>query len=235
MTSTSYNPFCDAATTQSNGACGSLCGDYCSTMMTICAGMYPDLATCMFTCNTFPTTVTKGYIVNSNLQENWQDNVACRTYHGALPSFNAPNGHCPHAYVTGGGACPNACDAYCRLMLATCPNNLEVPGDTQATCAVRCKVNFGIFGPLTVANQWNFSDPNIKSGCSIDCRVYHLLNAIASDARSVHCPHAWIHAPEGTPCICPTMSFGTTAVVSSSSGLVITFVTLLAVVAMLLL
>jgi len=238
-----YNIHCDHGTVQSangnssTGQCGGLCENYCFTMMSGgCAGMYPDTTTCNTVCNTFQNTIYGGsYTVNSNLAANWQDNIECRTYHGSAPSVGAGAvTHCPHAYVTGGGACIAAgdtygCAAYCKLLLATCSSYPEVAGDTQATCMTRCTGAVGTgTNQISLKNYFNFSDPLIASGCSIDCRVYHLINAISTGSTATHCPHAYVNAASGTPCACAGASTagptpGPTPTPNSGAGLIAVF------------
>jgi len=203
-----------------------------------CVGMYPDSNTCMTVCNSFPTTVSgvNSYVVNSNLPINgiWQDNLPCRTYHGSAPSSTAAGGsptvHCPHASITGGGACiasgdSTGCAAYCRLLLQACSAYPEVTGDTQSTCMTRCQGS-----GIKVLNQYLFTGSTATTGCSMDCRAYHLVAAINISA-STHCPHTYINAAAATPCACassttgaPSSTTGAAPPTTGASGLTASFI-----------
>ncbi len=78
----------------------------------------------------------------------------------------------------GGAACGTNCDAFCLLVQKVCPAQFgEQWLDNRDACLAEC-ATFPDKGSYTTA---------IKSGNSVQCRVYH-ANAATQDSV-MHCPH----------------------------------------------
>lgn len=80
-----------------DGACGANCAGFCTLVMAACAGQatqpYPDMNTCLASCNGFAVTPTYSTSTTSG------NSLACRLYH-AVAASTAPGIHCPHTAAT---------------------------------------------------------------------------------------------------------------------------------------
>jgi hypothetical protein len=141
------------------------CADYCDLVMAACTGdnqLYADEATCLSTCEGFPTTGAKDDASGDTLQ--------CRTFHAGAAADDAT--HCAHASAQGGNVCGSNCDVYCRLMGDSCSGF-----EDTATCLSTC-ASYPADGAI-----------DAPDGNTVQCRTYH-AGAAAADAT--HCEHAGI-------------------------------------------
>jgi len=206
-----WNDYCDYAAMMGGDQCGTYCDSYCiNAQYGPCVGSYQSAATCQTACGYMPTSLTAGHDITANVPANWQNSVQCRMYHGGGPSINSispgnSSVHCPHQWVTGGNACPpnDYCTGYCQLYVGACSSGgyLEVGVTDMSSCLSKCTNAFPITNPAPAyAPAQYIVTTNPPSGNTIDCRSYHVLNAINTGQYSVHCPHAWVAASAGTPC-----------------------------------
>ena len=163
---------CPRAGNTGGGTCGSYCDVYCRNVLEHCTdelSVYGgDRAACMATCEAFPTNGADGAEDGNSVQ--------CRIYHASFPSEDSPPVHCPHAGITGGGVCGDACDAYCDQLEAHCVGpNAQYPN--RGACRAGC---------IELPRDGLFTD---VTGNSVQCRAYHA--SFPSDADpALHCPHA---------------------------------------------
>jgi len=168
------------------------CTQYCSNMT----------ATCTAGNAQFPTPDTSNFCEAScwgypvmGMPETAGDSYECRVYHVQLAM--APNGamtHCPHAGFNGGGVCGTRCQAYCDSVLFGCTGANTVFTDS-ASCLTECQ-----FYPVLGTNPAD--NTTLPRENTLECRSWHSLFGIGTNATSVHCPHA---SPIGggfcgTPC-----------------------------------
>lgn len=157
---------CAHASAQGGNQCGTNCDVYCRFMVGTCA-TFDDVPTCMATCSAYPTDGTIGDADGNTVQ--------CRTYHAMAAA--ADDSHCPHAGITGGGACgDNVCEAYCDQVMNNCDGAQALYPDRDA-CLASC-------GNMPQDGEWDATDGN-----SVQCRAYHGAGASSADPAS-HCGHA---------------------------------------------
>ncbi len=83
---------CPHAGPAGEGVCGAECESFCTLAAGLCTGankQWPDMASCMTDCATFPTTPQYNASVTSG------NSYACRLYHLTAASIT-PSVHCPH-------------------------------------------------------------------------------------------------------------------------------------------
>lgn len=164
------------------------CTTYCATIKQNCSvatpaasatQQYPDDATCMAVCASFPTTGMTG--------DQSGDTLQCRAYHATAAASNATL-HCPHAGPTGGssdpastGVCGDPCEAFCNLEAVACTGANQVYA-TTSDCTTACKA----FKAPGASDPPEFSDAD-TAGNTFDCRMYHLT--AATQNPTLHCPH----------------------------------------------
>ncbi len=159
---------CPHAGTSGGGACGSRCEGYCAQVMGNCPGTYPDETACMLACATFRTTGMENATAGNSVQ--------CRTYHASFPANGDGLTHCPHAAISGGGACGTYCETYCDYLDTNCTGANAQYGN-RAACEAAC-----VSIPTTGMS-------NATSGNTIQCRAYHASFPAAADPAT-HCSHA---------------------------------------------
>lgn len=159
---------CPHASNTGGGVCGSYCDVYCDSVEARCDEytQYPDRPSCLAACGAMNAEGADTAVDGNSVQ--------CRIYHASLPASVDAATHCPHAGVTGGGACGSSpCDAYCDQMIAHCPGAYA---DRQG-CLDAC-------GEIPADGPWNATDGN-----SVQCRAYHASFPAVGDP-ALHCPHA---------------------------------------------
>jgi len=208
---TTWTQNCDNAAMTGGGVCGTRCNSYCiSETSGACAGGYPSgpsssaLNTCTQACQYMPSTLTVGHDITANAVANWQNSVQCRTYHGGAPAIAATATHCPHAWVTGGinvcGPPNDYCTGFCQLYTGFCSGgNLESGVTGMASCVSLCNQTFPYSTTTPAYAPKGYLVP-APAGNTIDCRSYHVLNAIGIGPVSTHCQHAWIINAATSPC-----------------------------------
>lgn len=132
------------------------------------------------------------------------DSLACRIWHAnaAIEGYphNDPHTHCPHAGPLGGLACDpggsDYCTPFCRLDIAVCngDNAQYMPGastnDQMTACLAACEADGGYPGyPYSINATGNVTTDLVPQGNTINCRMYHLENAIFTGDPITHCPH----------------------------------------------
>ena len=168
-----------AGISSSGGVCGSTCDAYCNQVTKNCTGanaQHASKSACLKWCagkTSGAWNATSG------------DSIACRAYHGSFPATSDPKTHCPHAGITGGGACGTVeppCETYCKNVMANCTGSNAVYAK-KADCMAACAA-------MPVGNAAD------KAGNSSYCRAYHADGPAKTDAKT-HCPHAGISSSGG--------------------------------------
>lgn len=164
------------------GIAESLCGQYCSSVMSSCAegfAVYGSSEACLAACSILPEGEQGDRSGNS---------VQCRLYHadaaGAEPSF-----YCPIAGPGGGGTCGTPCDGLCALAQSVCVDDNAVwssPEECRAECA-----SLPDLGAYTTDQS-----AGMYQGNHVQCRLLHASAATIQDPQ-VHCGHV----AGGAPCV----------------------------------
>ena len=180
----------DGSTTSDGGDAGAAlsCASYCSTIATNCTGnnkQYQTDAECLTACAHFASGAATDTSGNT---------LGCRTYHAGLAA-SATSPHCWHAGPFGFGGCGTACEDFCALTFAYCSkaDGFDAgapPYSTLAECTAACPT-FAVPDAGGLPSTYNGSVP--ATGNTLDCREYHLGNALTSTAnQQIHCPHTAI-------------------------------------------
>jgi hypothetical protein len=183
------------------GAGSPNCTAYCSAIMQVCTmanAQYQSQAECLTACQFFPpgaATDTSG------------NTLGCRVYHTGLAATNVIP-HCWHAGPFGYGACGDQCGDFCMLATSYCAPDAGYMGDAAPysspdACAAACPTFPVVAGSdAGFAVDGGFYAMGPPSGNTLDCREYHLGNALSSTAlQQVHCPHPGPSpADSGLPC-----------------------------------
>jgi hypothetical protein len=179
------------------GEAGALsCTTYCNAIMAACTGanaQYQTPAECLTACAFFPV----GTVADTS-----GNTLGCRTYHSGL-ALTGPVPHCWHAGPFGFGLCGQQCDDFCLLTTSYCSPDAGYAGDAApyaslSACTTACpgftSIAGGDGGP---AIDGGFFAMGPGGGNTLDCREYHLGNALTSTAlQQAHCPHpAVVSAP----------------------------------------
>jgi hypothetical protein len=155
-----------------DGACGSLCENYCYQANHTCGAKlqsgYFSNQGCMDVCEIFPLGTGADTGVHT---------TNCRMYHiGVAVALQADtasfDAHCSHAGASGANVCGKFCDTYCNLMRSRCPTSFATDLECQRACSAMDK------DVLTA-----------QSGPSVNCRIYHAGAAVQTKDLS-HCGHA---------------------------------------------
>ncbi|MBX3188229.1 MAG: hypothetical protein KF819_14500 [Labilithrix sp.] len=141
------------------------CADYCGLVMESCTGehaQYADAKECLAFCALMPEG-TAGDTDRSSL--------ACREVYAGTPALTDAVTYCPAAGPFGGGICGDRCTSFCQLAMAVCG---PTPYGSYADCASAC---------VTFAFKDAGEGPSgPESGDSLNCRLYHLRDAIRGGA-----------------------------------------------------
>jgi hypothetical protein len=174
------------------------CTAYCAAIQTTCTGndqQYLTTLECMNACAFFPP---------GSASDTTGDTLGCRIYHTGLAAMGTPNPHCWHAGPYGAGVCGSNCENFCALAVDWCSPDAGFTGtppyDNNADCMTACN---GFTSADGGADPEAFSANGPPSGNTLDCREYHLGNALNSapgaGTQGTHCPHA-AAALDGGPC-----------------------------------
>lgn len=169
------------------------CTSYCTAVMAACTGanaQYQSMAECMNACPSFPVGMAGDTSGNT---------LGCRTTHAMLAA-SATNPHCWHAGPLGYGACGDECTGFCTLATTWCTPDGGFDGGAPPypddnTCLTDCagfmKINSGA-ADGGVGLDGGFFALGPPGGNTLDCRGYHLGNALLSHAQAdqqTHCAH----------------------------------------------
>lgn len=153
-----------------------LCDRYCDAVGANCTGdfeVYTNKEVCLALCETMDPGTPDDMDV---------DTVNCRLNQAlAAERTGEPADHCPFAGLGGGDVCGNNCDALCRAMSPTCPDEW----DSNTACLEDCQALEDLGGFNTGQN----------SGVTVQCRLWHV--GAATQSVSPHCAHAAGAAPCG--------------------------------------
>jgi hypothetical protein len=177
------------------------CAAYCQAVMSACQGGYSQyLSTdeCMTACALLPLGAAGDAMGNT---------VACRITHAGYAAHGVPNPHCWHAGPFGYGGCGDECDDFCLLATTFCSldggfDGGPPPYASTAACSTACAgfarvedVDGG--GLFTTDGGYNAAGP--MSGNTLDCREWHLDNALAGPGlvggQEQHCNHVGATSP----------------------------------------
>lgn len=164
------------------------CAAYCAAVQANCTGanaQYQSNAECLTACALMPLGAASDTSGNT---------VGCRTAHAGF-AMATPTPHCWHAGPFGYGACGDECDNFCALTEAYCSKDAGYNGPPPYNNATACKNDCAAYaqidsadGGVGVNGGYNAGGPG--AGNNLDCREYHLGNALVSAAnQAVHCPH----------------------------------------------
>ncbi len=144
------------------------CEGYCDVAMANCTdafALYASRDSCLATCTKLDLG-TQGDMTGNT--------VACRLRNAELAGQTGEKSdYCVNAGPGGNAVCGTDCEAFCKLMKATCTDEFTTDMECMTECAtVPDKGNYNIAVPLEN---------------SIECRLYHLSSATID---ITHCPHA---------------------------------------------
>lgn len=171
------------------------CQEYCKLELAACDGeltQYESEQQCLDVCG----ALNPGS--NADLKE---DTVGCRRYH----SFSAtllPETHCPHSGPTGDGHCASDapempgdttgnCEAYCQLVAAACPAELDASIGGVEDCMTQCA------DLDEAALDSRYTIATAKKSTGLKCRVLHAARALATPSDPLDCAAA----VGGDPCL----------------------------------
>jgi len=149
---------------------GLTCAAYCTLVTTNCSAanaQYADMAECMTQCTTAAIPAGTAGMMSGNT-------LGCRLYHAGVAADDASL-HCPHAGLSGGGACGTVCEAYCGLIQGSCTGDNQQYPDADA-CLRAC------------ADLPTDGDIGDTDGDTVQCRLSHAAAAI--DDAAVNCDRA---------------------------------------------
>ncbi len=192
------------------------CSNYCTLMSEACgptsaAGDNTEyLGADGSVCNTIcPNSEPTGEVLDPATEPTPDNTLNCRVWHANAALIGDPHIHCAHAGPLGGDMCdPNAsdpCTPFCTLDLALCTGANQVYASV-ADCLAACRPDGGYGGfPYNL----NTTDTEItdlatqfQSGSNtLNCRMYHLENAVFFGDPGTHCPHT--SAGGGGICVDP--------------------------------
>ena len=196
----------DAATTS--------CATYCADVVAACGtgspyAQYQNVAECLLACSILKSASADEQATSA------VGTVDCRDEHAlnALAAdASAPGGqgrglgqnpHCWHAGPYGGSVCGDPCTSFCFLDTAFCSaaDGFDAgppPYASMAACLTKCPTYTAVD---SMGAGWD-NDGGFNAagaaGNTLDCREYHLLNAMNPEAgasstlqaqQTTHCPH----------------------------------------------
>lgn len=166
----------DGAPVEGDAGGEQTCQQLCDRLDEICVGeltQYANVEECLSTCALYPPGVPGDHSANT---------LSCRLYHADL-ALADPDPHCYHAGPSGGraAACGSACENYCLIMLATCPEEFA----DEAECLEICD---GFPDPRAYSIRESRTD-------TVACRIFHATRATADDG---HCGTA---SPDSVTCV----------------------------------
>ncbi|MDP9151150.1 MAG: hypothetical protein M3O36_14570 [Myxococcota bacterium] len=176
--------FCGDAGAADAGAADAtseMCSTYCSAMMTACSGtnaQFLDMVSCQNAC--------------AIMQSSFNTHFACRAMH-ATYAMTTPNPECWNAGPFGYGPCGAAYEDFCDLAVAFCSpaggfDAGTPPYNSVGDCWLRAAgytvvtrtPNNGPPAQYGLDGGFNATGP--AAGNTLDCREYHLMNALRGGA-----------------------------------------------------
>jgi hypothetical protein len=183
------------------------CSTYCADIVSACGtdktdpfAQYQSLAECLEVC----PLLRRSTDPNVN-------NIGCRDTHAHLAMNIAKDPHCWHAGPYGYGVCGDPCKSFCTIDTEFCSDDAgtgydgAAPYSSVAACETQCPsypvitpFDAGDAGLVYVDSGGFFAWATNTSGANtLDCREYHILNAINTDpdaggnvnAPNIHCGH----------------------------------------------
>lgn len=175
------------------------CSNYCRIIQAACTGdnsEYLNPAVCLAFCSILETSSE----VLTNAEPTPSDDLNCRVWH-ANAAIVSPHVHCPHAGPLGGSICNadmgrDPCEPFCTMDLAFCnAQTTTMPGYSSVQqCLDDCRgvpdgggyvyeddPGNATIGDLTTQFQ--------EGSNTLNCRMYHLENVVATSRPDTHCPH----------------------------------------------
>jgi hypothetical protein len=192
----------DAGSSPATGDAGVVsCAAYCSAIAAACTGnnaQYLSNDECMTACALLPLGTSGATTGNS---------VACRITHAGYAAMGTTNPHCWHAGPFGYGGCGDECDDFCLLATSFCSvaggfDAGAPPYASTSACSTACagftKIDdVGGGGTFAIDGGYNAAGPS--GGNTLDCREWHLDNALAgpgsSTGQELHCNHVGATSP----------------------------------------
>ena len=170
---------------------GLTCAYYCQTINQNCTGnnaeyLIDPQTNCTTMCNNL--ALDQGATIGPSND----DTLRCRI-HYAEEAASDPGTNCRFAGALGGGRCGTAsCQEFCQLDLGYCSSAaVNVPAYTDTNACVSDCTTGGVDAGLDGGYVMLTTGVDLPaSGNSLNCRFYHLQNALPSVARAqTHCPH----------------------------------------------
>ena len=164
------------------------CPTYCAAVMANCTGgnqQYETNDACLRACKFLPLGTAGDPTGNT---------VACRIKHAGFAK-TTPDPHCWHAGPFGYGACGDECGDFCQLVTSYCSADggltTQPPYATLAACQTACGGYVQIdSSDAGVDKDGGFYASGPGAGNTLDCREYHLGNALTNAAnQKIHCSH----------------------------------------------
>jgi len=184
------------------------CESYCGIFAKTCGSQSSILNNAGSSCLTACSNLTNGA-----LGDVAGNTVECRAYHASFPSVANATFHCPHASISGGGACGSLCDTYCHFAINACTGTNQLYANLAA-----CTTNCSAFS----AAQMSAGSPGITDGDSLHCRIYHLSVAasqgVLGAAATTHCPHGRTVSATCAGTASTTTTTTTTSSTSATTG-----------------
>jgi hypothetical protein len=151
------------------------CGHYCDLVMANCTGANAEYLT-RSDCDQMCPVFDLGMVGNT-----MTDTLGCRLTH-ANAAANQPDVECRLAGPLGGGACGDPCESFCSLDTVYCMPPRPVAYDGGIVDCMGACPAYPYLGDA--------GDTTETAGNTLNCRLYHLESAYASDMASItHCPH----------------------------------------------
>ena len=124
------------------------------------------------------------------------DTIGCRKYHTTLATTMGTVPHCWHAGPYGYDGCGSICDSFCKITLGYCSAAGGFTGTppyaTVADCMTECNTLVATAKAAGAAGDYNSAGTG-DTGNTIECRLYHLQNALKNPAnQTTHCPHTGV-------------------------------------------
>ena len=160
---------------------GSLCQRYCDAITRGCAdthAQYTSEAACLASCSYFPEG-TPGDIDGNT--------VNCRLTYAEQASAE-PATYCTWAGPGGDGKCGNNCQGFCTLMMNACTLSSTDSADDYFTSEIDCEKSCEAIPDI---GNYSATDASEQQGSDqVQCRLYHVDEAIAVAKPQTECPHA---------------------------------------------
>ena len=156
---------------------------------------YQSTAECMTACQYIPA----GDAGSGNT-------LQCHYQHATYAGSIGPNPHCWHAGPYGWGVCGDQCGDFCQITANYCTPDGGFTADSGppyanvSDCTTACAGFAMVGGDSGVAIvDGGFTSMGPASGNTLDCREWHLENALlngsGSATQQLHCTHVGMTSP----------------------------------------